>query len=115
MKLEMIKTYNKIISLDFDDDELYMDYAEVLIELDEVDDALEILKSGLKRHPESDDIHLMMAGYLMAISKYAEAFEHIKTANNIDGEAFEKFVEYFPEFLEDETAKKVIEQIKASL
>ena len=109
------KLGEKIISLEYDDDEMFMDYAELLIELDEVDDALELLEEGLKKHPDSDDIHLMMAGYLMAITKYADAFEHIKLANNIDGEAFDKFVEYFPELLEDETSKKVIEQIKASL
>jgi len=36
-------------------------------------------------------------------------------ANNIDKKAFEKFAEYFPELLEDESANRVIQQIKASL
>ncbi len=115
MKLDMIKAYKKIIALDYDDDELYMDYAEVLIELDEVDDALALLQEGLEKHPESDDIHLMMAGYLMAINEFAKAFEHIKKANALDNEAIEKFIEYFPELLEDETTNRVIKQIQASL
>jgi tetratricopeptide (TPR) repeat protein len=115
MKLEMIKTYKKIIALGFDDDEVFMDYAEVLIELDEVDDALTILEEGVTKHPESDDIHLMMAGYLLAITEYEKAFEHIKKANNIDAEAFEKFAEYFPELVEEPSTKMVIQQFKALL
>jgi Tfp pilus assembly protein PilF len=48
--LDAIKTYRKIINLGYDDGDLYVDYAEQLAELDEIEDAMAVLVEGAEKH-----------------------------------------------------------------
>lgn len=115
LKLNMIETYKRIISTGFDDGDMYLDYAELLIEMDEVDDAVKVLKEAANKHDDHDDVHLMLAGYQLADGKYAEGLEHLIEAYKIDKAVLKRFMEYFPELQEDPEVTILVEQLKGAI
>jgi len=110
--LEAVTMYERIIALEFDDDEMYMDYAELLVELDDVDEALKQLISGVKRFPHCEDLHLMLAGYMLATGDNFGAVSHLSEASALSHEALDKFAEYFPELLTDQNVQIIIQGLK---
>ena len=115
LKLNMIETYKQIIATGFDDGDMYLDYAELLIEMDEVTDAVRILKEAAAKHSEHDDVHLMLAGYQFADGKYSEGLEHLIEAYKIDKAGLQRFSEYFPELQEDPEVSVLMAQLKSSM
>jgi tetratricopeptide (TPR) repeat protein len=114
-KLDAVQAYKNIIEAGFDDDEMYMDYAELLVEMDEVDDALHVLLEGIEKYPESQDMHLMIAGYMLATGDHSGGVSHLIEANLLDEEAIDRFVEYFPELLEEQRVQVIIREFKSGL
>jgi Tfp pilus assembly protein PilF len=50
LPLDAVKTYKKIIELGYDDGDLYVEYADLLAETDEVEDALAVLEEGAEKY-----------------------------------------------------------------
>jgi tetratricopeptide (TPR) repeat protein len=110
--LEAVAIYERIISLQFDDDEMYMDYAELLVELDDVEEAIVQLICGVHRFPHCEDLHLMLAGYMLATGDNFGAANHLCEASALSDEALDKFAEYFPELLTDQNVQIIIQGLK---
>lgn len=111
--LDAIKTYQKIMELGFDDDEMFMDYAELLVEMDEVDDALTVLLEGILKYPDCEDMHLMLAGYMLAVGDSIGAMNHLLEANSLDQDAMTRFTEFFPELLDDKKVRVLLDGFKS--
>lgn len=60
----------------------YASLAEILRSESKVEQALELLQTGLEEHPSSSFLHLRLGSELAATRQYKEALEHLNQANS---------------------------------
>jgi tetratricopeptide (TPR) repeat protein len=99
--LEAEQHYQKAMSLGFNEPDIYMDYAELLFDMDELDLAVELLRKGANEHPTAVELLVMTAGVLIEVEERQEGFAYLQTAMNLSQLTPAIFSEQFPELLED--------------
>lgn len=95
--LEMINIYKRIIELEFDDVDLYIEYAELHLKLDEMDDFFEVLEEAIEKFPEEIEPHLMIAAHEIIDENISNAISHLVEAYQIDPNVYDRFREIYPE------------------
>ena len=75
-----------------------IDYVEALVELDQLDGAIEILYQGVEKFEDDAQLKLILAGYLFATAAYEEATAVMKECLELEPMAVRLFHQYFPTF-----------------
>ncbi len=100
--LEATQCYEKILDQGYKDPELYIDYAELLLDMDEVEQALGLLKEAVSLHGDSEELLCVYAGYLLAVGRDNEAFDQLAAAKVHSPKVKDIFFEYFPHYADEE-------------
>ncbi len=99
--LEATQCYEKILDHGFNEPELYIDYAELLLDMDEVNEALDLLKVAVGVHGDSEELRCVYAGYLFAVGRDREGFVELTEAKKYSDKVESIFFEYFPHYQDE--------------
>ncbi|MDR9443042.1 MAG: tetratricopeptide repeat protein [Schleiferiaceae bacterium] len=75
---------------------LYIDYAELLFDMCEFEPGMEKLYEGVRQQPESPEMNLRLAGYLLLLDEQERGANYLKKGLELDGGAKFWFIELFP-------------------
>jgi tetratricopeptide (TPR) repeat protein len=82
----------------YDSDDV-LDYVECLIELDQLDQAIDLLYNSMETFPDVLQIRLVLAGYLFATDDLVNAKVVLEDTGLAAEEVRKLFAEYFPDLL----------------
>lgn len=92
-----------------------LDFVECLIELDNLDRAVEVLYEAVNRFPENHIIKLVLAGYLFALDDYTAGEAIMIEAFKQEPTALVLFKEYFPGFNEISAVSNILARLSKNL
>ena len=96
----------------FSDPDVYIEYSDLLLDMDESEMAFNLMKKGILEHPNSDILRAVNAGFLLEMDEYELAFDELKTGMEMNIELEEIFFEAFPDFADDEKILKFFKTYK---
>jgi tetratricopeptide (TPR) repeat protein len=88
--------YESLVNLGNYEVQTWLDWASVLLEMQEYDKGIQALLQGLEFHPDNGRLHYMLAGFYMMQAKGNEASFFLKNAYAINPNDLEVFYESFP-------------------
>lgn len=88
--------YERLVSLGNYEVQTWLDWAGVLLQLQEYSSGIKALKQGIEFHPENSQLHYMLAGFYMMQAKANEASFFLKNAYAINPKDLDVFYETFP-------------------
>jgi tetratricopeptide (TPR) repeat protein len=91
-----------LYTLQMADPDLYMDYAELLLDMEQVDLAYDTLLEALLAFPDSEALHAVYAGYLLSSNDWDEALAWLERGLLLNpAEMGALLLEYFPHLRDD--------------
>ena len=99
---ESCEKYQELLKMGHTAPDIYMEYTELLFDLDEIDQGMDLLYKGVQLNPSSADIHFRLAGYLFSMEEWDEGEIYFRQALGIDPGRKSHFFELFPRFYENE-------------
>lgn len=108
LHLEAETRFRKAFELGGTAPELYISLAELLIELDEVEQALETVAKGIAVNPDSYDLLAVGAGYLLTLGDRTRALELMDRALILNPNVMEVLFDNFPHLAGDPDLKKYL-------
>jgi tetratricopeptide (TPR) repeat protein len=91
-----------LYTLQMPDPDLYMDYAELLLDMEQVDLAYDTLLEALLAFPDSEALHAVYVGYLISSNDWDEALAWLERGLLLNpAEMGALLLEYFPHLRED--------------
>lgn len=93
---EAHEAYEQMVSLGNYEVQTWLDWASVLVHLQEYEKGIRIIRQGIEFHPENSQLHYMLAGFYMMMAKANEASYFLKNAYAINPNELEVFYETFP-------------------
>lgn len=112
MLLEAEECYKAILRLGFHEPDIFIDYAELLLDIDLVDQAIDMLHEGIKFNSDSAELHAVLSGYLFSIDERDEAFGVLTKGMEQSDTVGEAIINYFPHLMDDIELVQVIEKFK---
>jgi tetratricopeptide (TPR) repeat protein len=88
-----------------------LDYVECLIELDQLDKAVDVLYDALGRFPENIQVKLVLAGYLFAADDFIAAQNVLLESLAEEPATITLFEEYFPELVKIDAISGILAQL----
>lgn len=107
---EAIEYFNDLLDLGLSAPEIYSEYAEVLFDMEEVEQGMDLLYKGIELNPEDVELRCRLGGYLWALNEFDEARIYLKQALDIDPNCGLVFFDLFPKFEND---SKLLHLLKA--
>ena len=95
---ESCEKYQALLEMGHTAPDIYMEYTELLFDLDEIDQGMDLLYKGVQLNPSSADIHFRLAGYLFSMEEWDEGEIYFRQALGIDPDRRSYFFELFPVF-----------------
>lgn len=90
------EVYKKITINDRDNFDVWLDYSHAWIEYGDIENGLDILRSGVVQHPESAELKYRMAALLAKAGKLKEATLFFEKALRLDPEGYTEAFDYYP-------------------
>ena len=103
-----IETYKRLIDIDPSDYEAWLNYSELLLLSDRIDDAVISLQEAYDYHFDNAYINVRLASYLFLQGVVEEGYEYLDKALTIDTESVEELYEFYPEAILNESIKEII-------
>ena len=94
------------------DGEDVLDFADCLIHLDRIDEALSVLRDGCKRFPKNSAILVVAVGYLFALEEFDEAKELLLKYHSKKRDAAALLEEFFPNLLQLEGVADILAALR---
>ena len=94
---EGIASYRKVIELDPEDPDIWLDLSVVYADRKDFHQAITVLEEGLKWHEENADFHYGMAYYHLMAGKPKESLRILNTALSMDYDGHKRLFMTFPE------------------
>ncbi|MDX5428033.1 MAG: hypothetical protein LPK46_07025, partial [Bacteroidota bacterium] len=94
--LEAVELYKKVIQSGYQEPEIYIDYAELLLDMDEVSESFRVFEEGLRQHPDADELHAIYAGYLLSTGDLDLGMSELRAARALNEDIGKQFYEFFP-------------------
>lgn len=88
--------YERLVNLGNYEVQTWLDWAGVLLQLQEYGNGIKALRQGIEFHPENSQLHYMLAGFYMMQAKASEASFFLKNAYAINPKDLDVFYETFP-------------------
>jgi tetratricopeptide (TPR) repeat protein len=110
---ELIESFEKLLEIDSENIEVWMDYAHYFDENDEVDNAIEIMMEGLSFHGHLAAYNYRMAALLLKGGKESEALIFLGEALLEDYENHHLFFDYFKEAENNTNVNQLIQIFKS--
>jgi len=110
---EVIVTYEKLLEIDSESMEVWMDYAIYFDEKDEVDNAVEIMMEGLGFHGQEAEYNYRIAALLLKAGQESEALIFLGEALLEDYDKNQLFFDYFKEAINNTNVNQLIQIFKS--
>ena len=88
--------YEQLVNYGDYEVQTWLDWAGVLLRLQEYEKGIKIMRQGIEFHPENSQLHYMLAGFYMMQAKASEASFFLKNAYAINPKDLDVFYETFP-------------------
>ncbi len=88
--------YKRLVNLGNYEVQTWLDWTQVLLQLQEYESGINALRQGIEFHPENSQLHYMLAGFYMMQAKASEASFFLKNAYSINPKDLDVFYETFP-------------------
>ena len=106
------ESFKKVIELDPDNSEIWLDYANLLFEQENKNGSLEILAEGIKHHPQNAELHYRISACLMSIGQKQEALSFLQSALKLNYDKHNELFDYLPDLKENISITELIESYK---
>jgi tetratricopeptide (TPR) repeat protein len=106
---EGILSYRKVIELEPEDPEIWLELSMVYAEQKDFEKALEILQEGTKWHKKNPDFLYASSIYLLKSGKTRNACVTLEKALSMDYDGHRKIFKAFPDLRENQTITDIIE------
>ena len=83
--------------------------------MDEKEAALVMMKKGILKHPESELLRVVNAGFLYELKDLESCRKELSIGLELNPEAQDLFFEAFPDYSEDEIILDMIKNIKGDI
>ncbi|MDG1822789.1 MAG: hypothetical protein P8H25_05390 [Flavobacteriaceae bacterium] len=93
---EASMAYERMINLGNYEVQTWLDWASVLVQLQEYENGINAIRQGLDFHPDNSTLQYMLAGFYMMQAKASEASFFLKNAYKINPKDLDVFYETFP-------------------
>ncbi len=94
--------FQKVLDLGHIEPRVWINFADLLIELEEYEGAMQKLSKGIELNPEDAALNFTYAGYLFLIGSDDEAAGFLENALHLNGEVGPDFLKHFPLLIENE-------------
>jgi len=109
---EAAEAYAKVIELQYDEWDIWLDYADLLLEADYAEQGIAMLQEGLKAFPDVAELHYRLSAMLIASGKKQEALSELQNALTLDYDKHNELFEYAPALKENKTIVNAIDTFK---
>ncbi|MEY3397579.1 MAG: hypothetical protein RL220_173 [Bacteroidota bacterium] len=105
--------YQSMIGKFEDNDEVWMDYADLFFQTGDMNQAMITIETGLLKVPQSADLGFRKSLYLLLQGKVAEAEELMRKYAALDHEGLAELKEYYPAISENQFFVELTRQINS--
>ena len=109
---EAIIAYDKVIEYDEENEEIWLDKAEVITDYENIENGIITLYKGLEKQPENNLIYARLVAYLLMNGKVNEAIENLTILLTNDKELLSELTSYYPEAISFQKVIDTIENFK---
>jgi tetratricopeptide (TPR) repeat protein len=103
-------TFRRLIDIDPSDYEAWLNYSELFLLNERLDEAAASLLEASEYHFDNAYINVRLATYLFLQGNMYEGYQYLDKALQIDTECVEELYEFYPEAILDQAIKKIIEK-----
>ena len=89
-------TYERALSVDSEDEDTWLEYAEALHGLDKIEEASQVVRRGLEKNPGNNNLLYCLSGLLFMQHKSHEAAFCLEEAHGHDADGIKALLERFP-------------------
>ncbi|MGH2622184.1 MAG: tetratricopeptide repeat protein, partial [Sphingobacterium sp.] len=108
-----LEAYAKVVELNPDDAEAWLDYSSLLYELNKYDEAIEVINEAIKCNPDEASLYYRMTAYLFVSGKYTMALNYLEIALNTEPEKHHILFEYLPQLQGNHVILDIIKKYTA--
>jgi tetratricopeptide (TPR) repeat protein len=116
LKLEMfdkvIESYKKVSELESDNEDIWLDFADVYFKTGNTEKAADIILEGIVHQPENISLRYRLINYLLLNKKEKEAYSLLEAALQINFIRHCEMLEYDPTLLRNQQILDLIELYK---
>ena len=113
--LEALETYRLVSELEPTNIDIWIEYSDAYQEADDLDKAIEIIKTGISFQPENAELFYRLSAYLLLNKDTKEAYNILDVALDMDLSYADELIEYISEFEENNHLINVINQFKIDI
>ena len=109
---EAIIAYNKVVEYDEENEDIWLDKAEVIKDYENLDNGINLLYEGLEKQPKNNLIYARLVAYLLMNGKEDEALLNLTILLTNDKELVAEIIEFYPGTLSHQKVIDLIENFK---
>ncbi len=110
---EAKENFQKVLDLGHIEPRVWINYADLMIELEEYERAMQLLSKGIELNPEDASLNFTYAGYLFLIGSGEEAAGFLENALHLDSEVGPEFLQHFPLLTENEQVQALLNKYQS--
>ena len=110
---ESKENFQKLIELGHIEARVWINLSDLLIEMEEYDNAMQVLSKGIDLNPEDPALNYTYAGYLYLIGSVDEAAGFLENALTLNSDIRSDFLKHFPLLAEHEQVKILLEKYQS--
>tara|TARA_B100000780_G_scaffold278810_1_gene253790 strand:- start:2068 stop:3456 length:1389 start_codon:yes stop_codon:yes gene_type:complete len=100
--------YQKLIELGCDSPAIWLEYANLIFSLNEIEDSINLLKQGLKQNKNHIDLLFNLGAYSFLAGELTNAKKYLQKANSLDPIAINLLYESMPQLENNEDFKQLL-------
>jgi len=110
---EAKENFQKLIELGHIEARVWINLADLLIEMEEYDSSMQTLSKGIDLNPEDPALNYTYAGYLYLIGSVKEANKFLENALTLNHEIRSDFLKHFPLLAEHQDVQTLFEKYES--
>lgn len=100
--------YQQLIDMGCESATIWLEYAHLMRDLNELKDAIGILKQGVQQNQEHVDLLFMLGAYLYFNNELEQASKYLQKANSIDPDSKQTLFEHLPTLKENQQFNQLL-------
>ena len=109
---EGIEAYRKVIELEPEDPEIWLELSVAYSLLENFGEAAETLQEGMKWHEGNPDFYYGLANFLFKAGKTQQSYEILEKALSMDHEGYRRMYSLYPDLRNNTAFAEIIESHK---
>ena len=104
--------YKKVVELEPENPNIWLDFSGVQFEMEHCNMALETLMEGIKYHPQNAELNYRMSAYLLSLGKKQDALSYLHRALGLDFDKHTTIFEFRPSLKDNTGLTEIIESYR---